>query len=97
MPDLFPLETQEVAVDEFFIVEDEFGNFFGWMMVVWARSNTHPLIADPAAMDPYQTWMGVKYAAFGQYTAGFSGAVLANYNCDATQILPALGFGPSTP
>ncbi len=97
VPDLFPLETQEVGIDEFFVVENADGNFFGWMMVIWARSNTNPLIADPALMDPYQTWMGVKYAALGQYTAGFSGAVLANYNCDATQILPALGFGPSTP
>ena len=37
--------------------------------------------------------MGVKYAAFGQYTAGLEGAVLANYNCDAAQVLPGLGIG----
>jgi len=97
VPNLFPLETQEVAIDEFFVVENADGNFFGWMMVIWARSNTNPGFADPAAMGPYQTWMGVKYAAFGQYTAGFSGAVLANYNCDATQVLPQLGIGMYSP
>ena len=93
VPNQFPLETQEVAIDEFFVVENAAGNFFGWMMVIWASSNTTPAMVDPAAMDSYQTWMGVKYAAFGQYTAGLSGAVLANYNCDATQVLPELGIG----
>jgi len=95
VPNLFPLETQEVAIDEFFVVEDANGNFFGWMMVIWPHSNWDGI--NPADMDMYQSWMGVKYAAFGQYTAGLSGAVLANFNCDQTQVLPALGFGPSTP
>ena len=83
---LFPLETQEVAIDEFFIVEDVAGNAFGWMMVIWGGSNGY-------VTDTYQSWMGVKYAAFGQYTAGLSAAVLANYNCDPTQVLPGLGIG----
>ncbi len=95
VPNLFPLETQEVGIDEFFVVEDADGNFFGWMMVIWPHSVWDGI--NPAVMDQYQSWMGVKYAALGQYTAGLSGAVIANYNCDNTQVLPALGFGPSTP
>jgi len=87
VPNLFPLETQEVAIDEFFIVDiDHDGNSFGWMMVIWGSSNGY-------TVDQYQSWMGVKYAAFGQYTAGLSGAVLANFNCDNTQVLPTLGIG----
>jgi hypothetical protein len=86
VPNLFPLETQEVAIDEFFLVEDVNGNAFGWMMVIWGGSNGY-------ATDVYQSWMGVKYAAFGQYTAGLSAAVLANFNCDTTQVLPGLGIG----
>jgi hypothetical protein len=97
VPNLFPLETQEVPIDEFFIVEDSEnpGAFFGWMMVIWSRSVWDGI--NPTSMDAYQSWMGVKYAAFGQYTAGLSGAVLANYNCDATQVLPVLAYTPATP
>lgn len=86
VPNLFPLETQEVAISEFFVVADAGGNAFGWMMVVWPMSNGN-------VDDAYQTWMGVKYAAFGTYTAGLEAAVMANYNCDATQVLPGLGIG----
>jgi hypothetical protein len=92
VPNLFPLETQEVAIDEFFIVKDVNGNSFGWMMVIWGPSN-----GTTEQFDDYQSWMGVKYAAFGQYTAGLSAAVLANYNCDATQVLPVLGIGMYSP
>ena len=91
VPNLFPLETQEVAIDEFFILKDVNGNSFGWMMVIWGPSNTDALT--DLQLDTYQSWMGVKYAAFGQYTAGLSAAVLANYNCDVTQVLPNLGIG----
>ena len=95
VPNLFPLETQEVRASEFFLVEDVVTEnaFFGWMMFIWPLSNwdgANPVIDE---YDAYQTWMGVKYAAFGQYTAGRDAAVLANYNCDATQVLPALGIG----
>jgi len=88
VPNLFPLETQEVAIDEFFVVEDVSGNAYGWMMVIWGASN-----GTTEQFDDYQSWMGVKYAAFGQYTAGLSAAVLANYNCDTDQVLPTLGIG----
>ena len=91
VPNLFPLETQEVAIDEFFVVKDTAGNAFGWMMVIWGGSNTNA--TTDFQLDDYQSWMGVKYAAFGQYTAGLSGAVLANYNCDVNQVLPGLGIG----
>jgi hypothetical protein len=94
VPNLFPLETQEVAINEFFVVSDTAGNAFGWMMVIWPRSNTVNSAGTVGyAIDQYQTWMGVKYAAFGQYTAGLEGAVLANYNCDAGQVLPGLAIG----
>ena len=94
VPNLFPLETQEVPISEFFIVQDTEGNGFGWMMVIWPLSNydgSNPVIDE---YDAYQTWMGVKYAAFGQYTSGFSAAVMANYNCDSGQTLGnGLGIG----
>ena len=96
VPNLFPLETQEVAIDEFNIVNpDGDGTAFGWMMVIWGGSNGYTDATDPG--DLYQSWMGVKFAA-GQYTAGMSALVLANYNCDDTQVLPGLGIGMySTP
>ena len=100
VPNLFPLETQEVAASEFFLVADVSipNAFFGWMMFIWPLSNydgANPVIDE---YDAYQTWMGVKYAAFGQFTAARDAAVLANYNCDATQVLPNLGIGMySTP
>jgi hypothetical protein len=64
------------------------------MLFVWPRSNTDALVqgANPP-YDQYQTWMGTKLYAFGQYTAGKDGAVMANYNCDSRQILPQLGIG----
>jgi hypothetical protein len=95
VPNLLPLETQEVDVSQFNIVYDESGDWaFGWMLFVWPRSNTDALVqgANPP-YDQYQTWMGTKLYAFGQYTAGKDGAVMANYNCDSRQILPQLGIG----
>ena len=86
VPNLFPLETQEVAISEFFVVADADHNAFGWMMVIWPMSN-YGGEYDP---DLYQTWMGVKYAAFGTYTAGLEATVLANFNCNPGQVLPGL-------
>jgi hypothetical protein len=94
VPNLFPLETQEVPISEFFVVSDASGNAFGWMMVIWPLSNWNGINPAAANYDAYQSWMGVKYAAFGQYTSGLEGAVLANYNCDDTQVLVnGLGIG----
>ena len=92
VPNLLPLETQEVDAEEFFLVGDPSEGAFGWMLFIWPLSNwdsTNPADID---YDQYQTWMGVKYAAFGQYTAGLSGAVMANYNCNPSQTLPLLGL-----
>ena len=86
VPNILPLETQEVEADQFFLVGQSDGDAFGWLMFVWPQSNGF-------AGDSYQTWMGVKYSGFGDYTAGLSGAVLANFNCDNTQVLPGLGIG----
>jgi hypothetical protein len=86
VPNLLPLETQEVDISQFFLVDAADGESFGWMLFVWPQSNG-------SDADWYQTWMGVKYSGFGDYTAAMSGAVLANYNCDQTQVLPQLGIG----
>jgi hypothetical protein len=87
VPNLLPLETQEVAADQFFLVGTP-DAAFGWLMFVWPQSNA---TGQQALADHYQTWMGVKYG-YGTYSAGLSGAVMANYNCDSRQVLPMLGL-----
>jgi hypothetical protein len=90
VPNLLPLETQEVDISQFFLVGQSDGDAFGWLLFVWPQSNG-------SAVDWYQTWMGVKYSGFGDYTAALSGAVMANYNCDQSQVLPGLGIGQFLP
>jgi len=77
-PNILPLETQEVNVDNFNLVDD-----FGWLLFIWPYSN----IEGANAMDQYQTWMGAKYQAFGQYSASRDGILMANYNCFSDQLL----------
>jgi len=92
VPNLLPLETQEVDAEEFFLVGDPQAGAFGWMLFIWPWSNydgTNPSTTD---YDMYQTWMGVKYASFGQYTSGLSAAVMGNYACRGDR-LPILGLG----
>jgi hypothetical protein len=101
VPNLLPLETQEVGIDNFKIVgtDDE---AWGWMLFVWPRSN---IVTDPEGnpVDHFQTWMGVKYSGFTTdpdtmpgYTASLSGAVIGNFNCFTNQVLPDLGLGMYT-
>jgi hypothetical protein len=95
VPNLFPLETQEVDATQFFLVGSS-DAAFGWLMFIWPQSNNTAAEApvDPAVSaynDHYQTWMGVRYG-YGTYSAGLSGAVMANYNCDMTEVLPLLGL-----
>jgi hypothetical protein len=90
IPNLLPLETQEVDASEFFLVDN-----YGWMMFIWPPSNNTEL-TDPG-FDHYQTWMGARMQAFGRYSAGLTGQVLANYNCDDTQVLPGLGINLYAP
>ena len=87
VPNLLPLETQEVAASQFFLVGDP-DAAFGWLLFVWPNSNN---TASFGLVDHYQTWMGVKYS-YGTYSAGLSGAVMANYSCNAGQSLPLLGL-----
>ena len=88
-PNLLPLETQEVSIDQFQPLPGE----NGWMLFVWPWSNGNTDPCDPQfAVDAYQTWMGVKYNAFGQYSMFLEGAVMANYNCFSNQILPDLAI-----
>ena len=86
---LLPLETQEVSVSQFNILDP-----YGWMLFVWPASNwsfAPAYLAD----DFYQTWMGVQYVKEGDYSAFIPGAVMANYNCFEQQILPYLGWNDS--
>ncbi len=91
VPNLLPLETQEVDAEEFFLVGDPAAGAFGWMLFIWPRSNWDG--DNPTDLDYYQTWMGVKYAMFGTYTAGLEGAVMGNFNCNSSERLPLLGLG----
>jgi hypothetical protein len=91
VPNLLPLETQQVDAEEFFLVGDPAAGAFGWMLFIWPRSNWDGV--NPTLVDYYQTWMGVKYAMFGTYTAGLEGAVMGNFNCFTGDQLPQLGLG----
>jgi hypothetical protein len=86
VPNLIPLETQEVPVTQFNLPGD-----FGWMLFVWPASNYPPALGAPAPPDYFQTWMGVRYNAYGNWSAAMDGAVMANYNCFSDQVLPNLG------
>ncbi len=83
-PNLFPLETQEVPARQFYLVGTQ-DVAFGWMMFIWPRSNTGDNIGQNVS-DQYQTWMGVKYQAFGNSSSAFSALQIANWNC---------GLGPA--
>jgi len=86
IPNLLPLETQEVDIEQFNTVDE-----FGWMLFVWPNSNVDAIVGADPTVDFYQTWMGVKYTAYGDYSAAMSGLVMANYNCFSQQVLPNLG------
>lgn len=86
IPNLIPLETQEVPVDQF-----DTPGAFGWMLFVWPASNYPPALTAATPDDFYQTWMGVRYNAFGNWSAAMDGAVMANFNCFSDQVLPNLG------
>jgi hypothetical protein len=82
-----PLATQEVSVDQF-----NTPGAYGWMLFVWPASNydQHQL-AVPASPDYFQTWMGVKYNAYGNWSAARNAWLAGNFNCFSDQILPDLG------
>jgi hypothetical protein len=87
IPNLIPLETQEIPVEQF----DTPGEF-GWMLFVWPASNYFPGATLDDFDDYYQTWMGVRYNAYNTWSAAMDGAVMANFNCFSDQIIPALGI-----
>ena len=61
------------------------------MLFVWPASN----YVDAGAGlqdDYYQTWMGVRYNAAGQWSAAMDAAVMGNFNCFSDQVLPTLGI-----
>ena len=87
IPNFLPLDTQEVPVEQFWTP-----GAFGWMLFVWPASNydqNHPILPTPP--DYYQTWMGVKYNAYGNWSAARNAWVAGNFNCFSDQILPDLG------
>ncbi|MCD4748779.1 MAG: hypothetical protein K8R59_05335, partial [Thermoanaerobaculales bacterium] len=90
VPNLLPLETQEVDVNEFTLPRED----NGWMLFVWPASNFYNAngVMEQYMPDMYQTWMGVRYTAYGVFTEGISGVVMANYNCFCGQVLPQLGI-----
>jgi hypothetical protein len=87
-PNLLPLETQEVIADEF----NTPGSADGWFLFVWPNSNFDLIPAADPYPDWYQTWMGVKYSAFGKFSSFINGAVMANFNCFSDQVLPNMGI-----
>jgi hypothetical protein len=91
VPNLLPLETQEVEIEQFFLVGQSDGDAFGWLLFAWPGSNG--AVAPDGDDDLFQTWMGVKYSGFGDYTAALSGAVMANYNCNSNEIVPVFNLG----
>jgi len=81
-PNLLPMETQEVALSQFKIPAD-----FGWMLFVWPFSSLYQVDDEN-----YQTWVGVRYEPFGNYSMALSGTVMANWACFPEQVLPGLGI-----
>ena len=79
-------------MSDFYIVQEDVDTAFGWMMVIWPLSNWDGVNPEALDYDQYQTYMSVKYFAFGQYTAGLEAAVMGNYNCFG-DTLPTLGIG----
>ena len=71
VPNQLPLETQEVSMNELPHVDDN-----GWAMITW-----------PGSMDGdgygYQSYVSVKFNAFGKYSAATPGTVLGNTNCSS--------------
>ena len=84
-PNLFPLRTQEVSVEEL-----KLAGFHGWLLFVWPSSN-YPEGA-PSPPEYYQTWMGVAENPWGTHATFADGTVMANWNCFSDQELPSLGI-----
>ena len=64
-PNLIPLATQEIPVDQL-----DTPGAFGWMLFVWPASNYYPAGSTAFVPDDwYQTWMGVRYNAYGAWSA----------------------------
>lgn len=87
-PNLLPLGTQEVNIDEFLLPDN-----YGSLLFVWPASNFEGIPGADATPDFYQTWMSMRYKAFGQFSLAMDGTLMANYNCFGTQVLPLLGIG----
>ena len=90
VPNLIPLETQSVPVDQF-----DTPGAFGWMLFVWPASNYPADFTGTDFDDYYQTWMSVRYQAYDKWSAALDGAVMANFNCVSDQILPNIGINYS--
>jgi len=88
-PNLLPLGTQEIPVDELNLAASS-----GWLLFVWPSSN-YNLSGAPPEPDYYQTWMGARHdiiTATGTASTAMDGIVAANFNCFSDQVLPELGI-----
>ena len=83
-PNLFPLRTQEVSVEDLRIA-----GYRGWLLFVWPSSNYPEGSEVPP--DYYQTWMGMAEDPWGTHATFTDGTVMANWNCFSDQDLPSLG------
>ncbi len=80
-PNMLPLATQEVRVQEFAIPGTE-----GWLQFLWPPTNTR-------GADNYQVWMGVKNVVYNSSMAR-PALVMANDNC--TEPILFSGFETGT-
>jgi len=86
VPNYLPLATQEVPVEQF-----NLPSAYGWVLFVWPASNYDPDFTSATPPDYFQTWMGVRYNAYGAWSAARNAWVKGNFNCFSDQILPTLG------
>ena len=89
-PNVFPFETQKVAVTSTNFTGLMSGN--GWMLLVFDPSIPHVPTGVVANPETYlQAYVFAKYN-FGAYSTSVEATTMANYWCFATQLLPTLNM-----
>ncbi len=89
-PNILPLETQEVDVNNFNLVDD-----FGWMLFIWPYSN----IDTRRPRRPVPDLDGYQVPGLRSVLRSKDAALMANYNCFSDQqlsnvvgVMPKLGI-----
>jgi hypothetical protein len=95
---ILPLETQEVDITQFNLPEVSTGVTAqaGWMMLIFPLSNSEYSPVLDYWQDCYQVYVSVRYDAHGNFSAAMPAALLGNYNCDDTDMLPWAHVGRFT-